>query len=567
MTLPYWKYARYETEASPLENRRWPDRVLTQHPTWCSTDLRDGNQALVRPMDIGRKRRMFDLLCQIGIKEIEAGFPSASKADFDFLRSIIESGAIPDDVTIAVLTPARPELIERTYEAIEDAPRCIVHMYNSTSTAQRRVVFRLERDEIAALALRGVRLCRELADTAGPGIRFEYTPESFDGTEDDFALRLCEAVVEEWGPAPGEKVIINLPTTVERFMPNIYADRIEWFTRQFSRMGDVIVSLHPHNDRGTAVATAELGLLAGGERVEGTLFGNGERTGNVDLITLALNLHTQGVDCGLDLSEIDQVKAIVEECNEIPIHVRHPYAGELVYTAFSGSHQDAISKGFFDRERRDATDWDIPYLPIDPMDVGRDYEAVIRVNSQSGKGGVGHAMATFHNFELPRALLLDFAPIVQAITDASGDELSPEQMGAVFRDTYFDPNAPLRIIGLDHVVGTPDVIELQVEHHGVAMSLRGTGNGPIDALVSALRAQIEPDLSIVSYHEHSMSSSASATAAAYIAADVAGDRAWGVATEQSTLVAAVKAVVAALNRAAARRPQALSGADAELRLP
>jgi 2-isopropylmalate synthase len=554
MSLPFWKYPRYATEAFPLVDRQWPDRELTEHPIWCSTDLRDGNQALVRPMDIARKRRMFDLLCEIGMKEIEAGFPSASRADFDFLRSIIESNAIPDDVTIAVLTPAREELIERTFEAIDGAPRCIVHLYNSTSTAQRRVVFRMSRDEIAGLALTGVRQCRELADAAGQSLRFEYTPESFDGTEDDFALELCEAVLDEWGPREGEKVILNLPTTVERFMPNVYADRIEWFARNFSRLESVILSIHPHNDRGTAVATAELGLLAGGQRVEGTLFGNGERTGNVDLITVALNLHVQGIDCGLDLSEIDRIKARVEECNEMPVPARHPYAGELVYTAFSGSHQDAISKGLYDRERRGATDWDVPYLPIDPMDLGRAYEAVIRVNSQSGKGGVGHTMASAHSFELPRALLLDFAPIVQAITDASGDELSPADMKDVFVERYFDSEAPLKLITFTHAVGTPDTVKLEVEYRGAAVSLQGQGNGPIDALVDAIRGGIEPDVAIVSYHEHSMGRSASATAAAYIEGDIVGSRVWGVATEESTMVAAVKAVVAAFNRALTAQP-------------
>src|SRR5262245_22958692 len=382
MPMPFDKYRPYDTVE--LSDRTWPDRVLDRAPIWCSTDLRDGNQSLIKPMDPARKQRMFDLLVTLGVKEIEVGFPSASKADFEFVRRLVEDELIPADTTIAVLTQARPELIERTYEAIDGARRAIVHLYNSTSETQLRVVFRLDKAGITDLAVRGTLLCKELAAQTDTEIVFEYSPESFHGTELEYALEICEAVPAAWGPTTDEKMIVNLPTTVEAFPPNVYADRLEWFQRHFSSRDQIVLSVHPHNDRGTAVATAELGLMAGADRVEGTLFGNGERTGNVDLVTLALNLMTQGVDPGLDLSQIDEAKRIVEECNELPVHPRHPYAGELVYTAFSGSHQDAIKKGMYAQQRSGSEVWDVPYLLVDPMDVGRTYEAIIRVNSQSG---------------------------------------------------------------------------------------------------------------------------------------------------------------------------------------
>src|SRR3954464_1937611 len=426
MSMPFRKYKPYETVQ--LENRTWPDTVVTQAPIWCSTDLRDGNQALVSPMDSARKRRFFELLVSLGFKEIEVGFPAASATDFDFVRELIDEGLIPDDLTLAVLTQARPELIERTFEAIEGAPRAIVHLYNSTSVTQRRVVFRLDKEGITELAVRGTELCRRLAAKTSTHVVFEYSPESFHHTELDYALEICEAVAAEWAPTADEKMIVNLPTTVEQFPPNVYADRIEWFGRNFSRRDSVILSVHPHNDRGTAVATAELGLMAGAERVEGTLFGNGERTGNVDVITIALNLLTQGVDPGLDLSQIDEAKRIVEECNELPVHPRHPYAGELVYTAFSGSHQDAIKKGMYAQQRSGSTVWDVPYLLVDPMDVGRNYEAIIRVNSQSGKGGVAYLMDTLHHLELPRGRQIDCAQAVQAVAEGRGDEPSPAEV-------------------------------------------------------------------------------------------------------------------------------------------
>jgi 2-isopropylmalate synthase len=402
MSMPYWKYRPYPTVDLP--DRTWPNRVIESAPIWCSTDLRDGNQALVKPMDAGRKQRMFDLLVKLGVKEIEVGFPSASKADFDFVRQLVDEGRIPQDTTIAVLTQARPELIERTYEAIEGARRAIVHLYNSTSTTQRRVVFRLDEAGIIDLAVRAAELCKQQAGKSPTEVMLEYSPESFHGTELEFALEICEAVIAAWQPTREAPMIINLPTTVEAFPPNVYADRIEWFQRHVSARDRIVLSVHPHNDRGTAVATAELGLMAGADRVEGTLFGNGERTGNVDLITLAFNLLTQGVDPKLDLSQIDEAKRIVEECNELPIHPRHPWVGQLVYTAFSGSHQDAIKKGMYAQQRASSELWDVPYLPIDPADLGRSYEAIIRVNSQSGKGGVAYLMETEHNLELPRGL-------------------------------------------------------------------------------------------------------------------------------------------------------------------
>ena len=404
-------------------------------------------------MDTPRKQRFFDLLVRLGVKEIEVGFPAASKTDFDFVRQLVEDDLIPEDTTIAVLTQARPELIERSYEAIEGARRAIVHLYNSTSVTQRRVVFRMDRDGITGLAVRGAALCRELAAGADGEIVFQYSPESFHHTELDYALEICEAVAAEWGPTPEEKMIVNLPTTVEQFPPNVYADRIEWFCRHFSKRDSAIVSVHPHNDRGTAVATAELGLMAGAERVEGTLFGNGERTGNVDLITIALNLLTQGVDPELDLSRIDEARAIVEECNELPVHPRHPYVGELVYTAFSGSHQDAIKKGMHAQERSDSELWDVPYLSIDPKDVGRTYEAIIRVNSQSGKGGVAYLMETEHHLDLPRGLQVDFAQKVQAITDARGGELTADELMEAFRTHYLDVTEPYHLVSYTHSAG------------------------------------------------------------------------------------------------------------------
>ena len=552
MSMPHWKYRPYETVDLP--DRTWPDRVVDRAPIWCSTDLRDGNQALVNPMDSTRKRRFFDLLLALGIPEIEVGFPSASKADFDFTRLIIEEGLVPEGTTIAALTQARPELIERTFEALAGARRAIVHLYNSTSVTQRRVVFRLDREGITELAVRGARLCRELAADAPGEIVFQYSPESFHHTELEYALEICEAVAEEWRPTPEAKMIVNLPTTVEQFPPNVYADRIEWFGRHFTKRESAILSVHPHNDRGTAVATAELGLMAGAERVEGTLFGNGERTGNVDLVTIALNLLTQGVDPGLDLSTIDEARAIVEECNELPIHPRHPYVGELVYTAFSGSHQDAIKKGMHAQERSSSDLWDVPYLPIDPNDLGRSYEAIIRVNSQSGKGGVAYLMQVEHHLELPRGLQVDFAHKVQAITDARGGELTSAELMDMFRESYLDHVSPLELASHSHSSeGGADRIAASLVVDGEERIVEGEGNGPIDALVNALARGVGIEMHVLDYHEHAMSRGEDATAAAYVEADVDGDVVWGVGIHPSIVTASLRAVLNAVNRAHALR--------------
>ena len=549
MPMPFWKYRPYETVHLP--DRTWPDTVIAQAPIWCSTDLRDGNQSLVNPMDSGRKRRFFDLLVELGFKEIEVGFPAASKTDFDFVRSLVEEELIPEDVTIAVLTQARPELIEATYESLEGARRAIVHLYNSTSTTQRRVVFKLDRAGITDLAVRATALCKVLAAEAGAEIVFQYSPESFHGTELDYALEICEAVIAEWGPTPDAKLIVNLPTTVEEFPPNVYADRMEWFGRHVSKRDSIVLSVHPHNDRGTAVATAELGLMAGAERVEGTLFGNGERTGNVDLVTLALNLLTQGVDPGLDLSHIDEAKRIVEECNELPVHPRHPYGGELVYTAFSGSHQDAIKKGMYARERERAEAWDVPYLSIDPKDVGRTYEAIIRVNSQSGKGGVSYLMETEHNLELPRGLQVDFAQKVQAITDARGGELTAAELMAAFREHYLDHVRPYELVSYTHTGAEEDHIAVRLRADGAEIEIDGVGNGPIAALVDAFGRHLGVAVRIRDYHEHAMMASADASAAAYIEADVDDEAFWGIGIHPSILTASLRAVVNAVNRSVA----------------
>ena len=546
------KYRPYDTVELP--DRTWPDVVLDRAPIWCSTDLRDGNQALVNPMDGPRKRRFFELLVRLGVKEIEVGFPSASKTDFDFCRELVEEGLIPADTTIAVLTQARPELIERTYEAIEGAPRAIVHLYNSTSTTQRRVVFRLDRDGITELAVRGTALCKELAAQTDAAIVFQYSPESFHHTELDYALEICEAVAAEWGPTPDAKMIVNLPTTVEAFPPNVYADRMEWFARTFTRRDSAILSVHPHNDRGTAVATAELGLMAGAERVEGCLFGNGERTGNVDLITLALNLFTQGVDPALDLSELDEARAIVELCNELPVHPRHPYVGELVYTAFSGSHQDAIKKGMDAQERAGAAVWDVPYLPIDPQDVGRDYEAIIRVNSQSGKGGVAYLMKAEHHLDLPRGLQVDFARKVQAITDVRGGELTGSELMEAFREHYLDVTAPYAIVSYTHESAEDgDRLTARVVVDGDEDEIVGEGNGPIAALVHGLEQRLGVEVDVRDYHEHAMSAGEDATAAAYVEVDVDEELVWGVGIHPSIVTASLRAVVNAVNRAQALR--------------
>jgi 2-isopropylmalate synthase len=559
--MPYWKYRPYETVHLP--DRTWPNRVVDAAPTWCSTDLRDGNQALVKPMDPERKQRMFDLLVQLGIKEIEVGFPAASKTDFDFVRKLVEDDLIPGDTTIAVLTQARPELIERTFAAIDGAARAIVHLYNSTSATQRRVVFRLPEAGIIDLAVRGTRLCKELAAQTGTDVVFEYSPESFHGTELELALEICEAVMAAWEPTRDDRMIVNLPTTVEAFPPNVYADRLEWFGRHVSAREAIILSVHPHNDRGTAVATAELGLMAGADRVEGTLFGNGERTGNVDLITLALNLLTQGIDPRLDLSQLDEAKRVVEECNELPVHPRHPWVGELVYTAFSGSHQDAIKKGMYAQQRSESKVWDVPYLPIDPQDLGRSYEAIIRVNSQSGKGGVAYLMETEHHLQLPRGLQVDFAQKVQAVTDVRGGELTADELLALFHEHYLSHVTPYELVSYTHSSAAEDRIVVQLAVDGAPQTIEGVGNGPIAALVDAFARSFGVEIRLRDYHEHAMSAAADATAAAYIEADVDEEPVWGVGLHPSIVSASLRAVVNAVNRAAALRAT-VTGAKAAL---
>ena len=549
MTMPFEKYKPYETV--DLTDRTWPDAVVRNAPIWCSTDLRDGNQALVNPMDAARKRRFFDLLVSLGFKEVEVGFPAASATDFNFVRELIDGDVVPEDVTLAVLTQARPELIERTFESVEGARRAIVHLYNSTSVTQRRVVFKLDRTGITELAVRGTELCRRLAERTATEIVFEYSPESFHHTELDYALEICEAVATEWGPSPEHKMIVNLPTTVEQFPPNVYADRIEWFGRHFSRRNAAILSVHPHNDRGTAVATAELGLMAGAERVEGTLFGNGERTGNVDVVTLALNLLTQGVDPRLDLSQIDDAKRIVEACNELPVHPRHPWAGELVYTAFSGSHQDAIKKGVHAWRKSGAEQWDVPYLPIDPQDVGRSYEAIIRVNSQSGKGGVAYLLLDRYGLDLPRGLQVEFAQQVQAITDLQGGELSAVELWELFRERYLDVPQAYELLSYSHEADeTGDRLSAKLRDQVI----EGTGNGPIAALVHGF-ANAGVEMSVLDYHEHALGAGEDATAAAYIEAEVDGEVVFGVAIHPSIATASLRAVVNAVNCAVRAREE------------
>ncbi|MBV8562606.1 MAG: 2-isopropylmalate synthase [Actinobacteria bacterium] len=560
--MPFHKYRPYETVQ--LTDRTWPDVVLTTAPIWCSTDLRDGNQALVNPMDTARKRRFFALLLELGFQEIEVGFPAASAADFEFVRVLADEGLIPAGVRIAVLTQARPELIERTFEAIEGVPEAIVHLYNSTSVTQRRVVFRLDRAGITELAVRGTEMCRRLAGERDGVTVFEYSPESFHHTELDYALEICEAVAAEWGPTTAEPMIVNLPTTVEHFPPNVYADRIEWFGRNFSKRDAAILSVHPHNDRGTAVATAELGLMAGAQRVEGTLFGNGERTGNVDIVTLALNLLTQGVDPGLDLSELDAARAVVEECNELPVHPRHPWAGELVYTAFSGSHQDAIKKGMHE-QRKQAGDaaWDVPYLPIDPHDVGRTYEAIIRVNSQSGKGGVAYLLSDRYGLELPRGLQIELAQQVQAITDAEGGELSADRIYELFRAAYLDVSEPYQLVSYRHdSEADGDRLAARLLADGEEIEVAGGGTGPIASLVHGLSAHTGFEITVLDYHEHATSSGEDAVAAAYVEAEVDGEPVWGVAVHPSIVTASLRAIVNALNRALLLRTQREAMIDA-----
>ena len=536
----------------PLPDRTWPSRVITAPPLWCSVDLRDGNQALIEPMDAARKRRMFDLLVKIGFKEIEVGFPAASQTDFDFVREIIEQGLVPDDVTIQVLTQARPELIARTYESLRGARRAIVHLYNSTSVAQRRVVFRLDKAGIVDIAVRGAESVREHAERdRGTEWHFEYSPESFTGTELDFAVEICDAVNAVWEPTPARKSILNLPATVEMATPNVYADQIEWFLRHVAKREACVLSVHPHNDRGTAVAAAELAVMAGADRVEGTLFGNGERTGNVDLVTLALNLYTQGIDPKIDFSNINEVARCAEACNQLPIHPRHPYVGDLVFTAFSGSHQDAIKKGL--AARSDADLWDVPYLPIDPSDLGRSYDSIIRVNSQSGKGGVAYLLERDYQLVLPRRLQIEFSRVVQAAADITGKELTSKEIFDLFSTEYLSPRAPFvyrshqltaSTDGADH-----ERLTLQVEREGRSETWAGQGSGPIDAMVKAVGLPFD----VLAYEEHSRGEGSGAKAVSYIEITTRSRHTlFGAGMHGNIVTASLLAILSAVNRAVAQ---------------
>ena len=551
--MPIHKYRPFAPINLP--DRRWPSRVIDQAPQWCSVDLRDGNQALVEPMGPDRKRRMFDLLVQLGFKEIEVGFPSASETDFTFVRELIEQRLVPDDVTIQVLTQARSELIERSFAAIRGARRAIMHLYNSTSTLQRRVVFGLDKSGIVDIAVRSAELIRKLAAAIPETeVVYQYSPESFTGTELDFAVEICEAVTDVWRPTPNKKVILNLPATVEMATPNIYADQIEWFGRNIRDRDCITLSLHPHNDRGTAVAATELGVMAGADRVEGTLFGNGERTGNVDIMTLALNLFSQGIDPGLLISDIDEIVRTVEHCNQLPVHPRHPYAGELVYTAFSGSHQDAIKKGFEALAKRNDPLWEVPYLPIDPKDLGRSYEAVIRVNSQSGKGGVAYVLKTDYGLDLPRGLQIEFSKRVQEVADRTGKELTSTDIWSLFQDTYL--RGGMRLVDYG-VFPEPRAGERRIAAtiaiDGVERRIEGVGNGPIAAFVDALRRDCDIVLNVLDYHEDAVSAGADAQAAAYIQIRDAGHSTlYGVGMDSDIVTASLKAVASAATRAMQR---------------
>ncbi|CAG2153457.1 2-isopropylmalate synthase [Cupriavidus plantarum] len=533
-----------------LPDRTWPSRQITRAPIWMSTDLRDGNQALIEPMSVERKLRFFEQLVKIGLKEIEVGFPSASQTDFDFVRMLIEQKRIPEDVTIIVLTQSREDLIRRTVESVRDAHRATVHLYNPIAPAWRRIVFNASREEIRDVAVTGTRLIRELTD-AQPGTHwgYEYSPETFSQAELDFALEVSNAVAETWGAAPGRKMILNLPTTVECSTPNVFADQIEWMHRHLARREHIVLSVHPHNDRGTAVAAAELAVMAGADRVEGCLFGNGERTGNVDLVTLALNLYTQGVAPGLDFSDIDEVRQCVEHCNQLPVHPRHPYVGDLVFTAFSGSHQDAIRKGFA-QQNADAI-WEVPYLPIDPADLGRSYDAVIRVNSQSGKGGMAYLLEQVHGIFMPRRLQIEFSRAVQAMTDETGLEASAEDLYGLFRREYLDRESPLQYVAHQMTSAANGNVEMDIElvRDGQPVRVRGAGNGPIDAVVDAFVRELDVPVRVMDYHEHALSAGADAKAACYVEVRV-GDSAtgFGAGVDASIVTASLRAVVSGVNR-------------------
>ncbi|MGX1670621.1 2-isopropylmalate synthase [Streptomyces sp. NPDC055400] len=563
-SMPVHKYGQYEQVDIP--DRTWPGKRVTVAPRWLSTDLRDGNQALIDPMSPARKREMFDLLVRMGYKEIEVGFPASGETDFAFVRSIIEEGAIPDDVTISVLTQAREELIERTVESLKGAKRATVHLYNATAPTFREIVFRGTKEQIKQIAVDGTQHVMDYAEKIlGPETTFgyQYSPEIFTDTELDFALEVCEAVMEVYKPGPGREIILNLPATVERSTPSTHADRFEWMHRNLSNREYVCLSVHPHNDRGTAVAAAELALMAGADRIEGCLFGQGERTGNVDLVTLGMNLFSQGVDPQIDFSDIDEIRRTAEYCNQMEVHPRHPYAGDLVYTSFSGSHQDAIKKGFEAMDARaaaagksvDDIEWAVPYLPIDPKDVGRSYEAVIRVNSQSGKGGIAYVLKNDHKLDLPRRMQIEFSKIIQAKTDAEGGEVTPKEIWSVFQDEYLphaeNPWGRIQVRAGQSTTDTDgvDTLTVSADVDGEATVLTGTGNGPISAFFDALQA-VGIDARLLDYQEHTMSEGASAQAASYIECAIGDKVLWGIGIDANTTRASLKAVVSAVNRSA-----------------
>ncbi len=557
--MPIHRYSAFQPIG--LTDRQWPSNTMTKAPRWCAVDLRDGNQALIDPMSPARKKKMFQLLVSMGYKEIEVGFPSASQTDFDFVRQLIEEDLIPDDVVIQVLTQAREELIERTYESIRGAKQAIVHLYNSTSTLQRRVVFGLDMDGIVDIAVSGARFCKKFEESIPETkVYYEYSPESYTGTELEFAARVCNAVTEVFVPDAENPVIINLPATVEMATPNVYADSIEWMNRHLNHRQHIILSLHPHNDRGTAVAAAELGYLAGADRIEGCLFGNGERTGNVCLVTLGLNLFSQGIDPQIDFHDIDEIRRTVEYCNQLPVGERHPYGGDLVYTAFSGSHQDAIKKGFEHLERDaqaagvsvDDVAWAVPYLPIDPKDVGRTYEAVIRVNSQSGKGGVAYVLKAEHQLDLPRRLQIEFSRVIQEHTDTVGGEIEPSKIWEIFKSEYIARETPYELVTFSSKTSADGHDEQSVELivRGDRRTFEGEGNGPVDAFVHGMR-QAGADIRVLDYAEHALSAGGDAVAAAYVECEIAGEIVWGVGIHPNIVMASLRAVVSAANRAAA----------------
>lgn len=566
--MPIHRYKPFHDQIKvDLPDRTWPSKRITKAPRWCAVDLRDGNQALIDPMSPERKLKMFQLLVRMGYKEIEVGFPSASQTDFDFVRVLIENGHIPDDVTIQVLTQARDHLIERTYESLVGAKSVIVHFYNSTSVLQRKVVFNQDKEGIKKIALDAAKKCISLEHLLpGTKVFYEYSPESYTGTELEYAVEVCNAVIEEVGPTPDRQMVINLPATVEMITPNVYADSIEWMSRHLARRDSILLSLHPHNDRGTAIAAAELGYMAGADRIEGCLFGNGERTGNVDLVTLGLNLFSQGIDPEIDFSDIDEIKRTVEYCNQLPVPERSPYGGDLVYTAFSGSHQDAIKKGFEAMQKTAEAsgkslldlEWAVPYLPIDPLDVGRSYEAVIRVNSQSGKGGVAYLLKSDHSLDLPRKLQIEFSKVVQGLTDSEGGEVSSERLWEIFQDEYLPAPSDkpemkwgrfeLKRMRTESEMDGEVKLDIVLRDGSKEVEVSGTGNGPISAFLAILGAQ-GVETKLLDYVEHTMSAGGDAQAASYIELDVAGKTLWGVGIDSDIATSSLKAVISGVNRA------------------